>query len=229
MLLLLLVFYKCVELIHLNEMEIKNITKEGKGHDELFIFDWDHTLCMYKNSSIEKYKKIVNSFLTRNPLNGQIISIKEIEKKFNLSHYGLRMRGFNNDIVKKEVFDEYSKIIIPEMKVELRRIIQNIKGDKWIFTNNYVEYVEKCLESFGFENHFQYIFGPDYSSQMIILKPFKGGYNMLNTKILERKYKKIYFFDDSERNIKMGEYFDWECFFCNYKSIIDKLSPFEDK
>lgn len=230
MLYIFLIKILAIESFFLKEETIKEMKNITTKEEILLIFDLDDTLYNFTDP-LGKIHKINKEKCIEEYIKG--VNASEYSKKFSqiygLTSIGLISQGHNSkDILQKTIYKTFTDFKPPKNQ-ELKEVLKNTSGDKWIFTNNQIDIAERILKDLEIRNNFEFVIGPDLSTSPIFNKPKLSAFELLNTLIKKRKYKKIYFFDDNEKNIKIGEQVGWEGILCNHCTVVDEIKKITKK
>lgn len=105
-------------------------------------------------------------------------------------------------ILTKEYYESFKK------KPYLKRLLKQLSGDKYIFTNGNYAHMEFILKKMGLTNIFNdYVCSDDVKK----IKPHKSAYEYVVDKFnLKNSDDTIYFFEDTIENLKTAKKFGWK-------------------
>lgn len=170
---------------------------------DYWIFDLDNTLydiklSLFKRVSIRITQYIINYFgITKN-------EALKLQRELYLK-YGLTLRGL---IVEKKIepqdFLKYvHDVEFPELKIdnELKSLLSNLKGKKYIYTNASYQHAKNILTLLGVMEEFEYIL--DIEATDFIPKPNIESYQIMKKKLCLRNkdMEKAIFIEDTARNL----------------------------
>ena len=170
---------------------------------DYWIFDLDNTLydiklSLFKRVSIRITQYIINYFgITKN-------EALKLQRELYLK-YGLTLRGL---IVEKKIepqdFLKYvHDVEFPELKIdnELKSLLSNLKGKKYIYTNASYQHAKNILTLLGVMEEFEYIL--DIEDTDFIPKPNIESYQIMKKKLCLRNkdMEKAIFVEDTARNL----------------------------
>ena len=170
---------------------------------DYWIFDLDNTLydiklSLFKRVSIRITQFIINYFgITKN-------EALKLQRELYLK-YGLTLRGL---IVEKKIepqdFLKYvHDVEFPELKIdnELKSLLSNLKGKKYIYTNASYQHAKNILTLLGVMEEFEYIL--DIEATDFIPTPNIESYQIMKKKLCLRNkdMEKAIFIEDTARNL----------------------------
>ncbi|KCZ80240.1 pyrimidine 5'-nucleotidase [Anncaliia algerae PRA339] len=200
-----------LQTIFLDMNNVKEINFKKSPAKNLLIFDFDQTLYDFKEPLGEIHNENKTNFLKKHLKDEYSKELLDrYKEKYGIILLGLKEKGIPvHEILNSVIFKTFSNFSLPP-DVELAEILRKIPGDKWIFTNNQPAIVERLLEELGIKNEFEFLFVPDFYLENTPCKPKRKSFDILNYIISnKRSYDSIYFLDDSEENISMGEELHW--------------------
>ncbi|RVD92846.1 pyrimidine 5 -nucleotidase [Tubulinosema ratisbonensis] len=228
MLLLFILKIINTKLVYLTKEEVEELKKTNTKNKKVFIFDLDDTLYDFstplenkhsknKEELIEKYRKVKDvSKLS-----------KEYRKEYGITLIGLLDCCSVEEILNESTYKTFKGFSLPKND-ELKILLDEIKGDKWIFSNNQLNITENLLQEMGILENFEFVFGPNLNNYPVICKPFISAFRLLDSLVKSRKYSNVYFFDDQNENIEKGKCVGWESKLCNHRNILEILESFVD-
>ena len=171
-----------------------------KKEIDYWIFDLDNTLYSADSGIFQQVHVLMGKFISKH-LNKNQIEAKEIQNKYYKKH-GTTLRGLmdNHDIDPDFFLEEVHKLdySIVNPNQDLKESLQNLKGEKFIFTNANLQHANMILEKLQITNQFKGIF--DIKMANYIPKPEIESYEkFIETYNIDPK--KSIMFDDIARNL----------------------------
>lgn len=108
----------------------------------------------------------------------------------------------------------------------LNKLLKNIKGNKYIFSNGNKAHVEEVVKKMQFKSYFKKI---AYSELYPKLKPHKSAYKTVIKLFKIKSNTKIFFFEDTKENLIYAKKLNWNTVYISPKkeknSYIDYWFP----
>lgn len=222
---LLLLLTNAFDLIYLDEDEIKKIAFIESTNKNVIILDFDDTIYDFKGLLEEKHNQNKINCLKKylqDEYTDELLG--KYREKYGITCLGLKERGVSAlEILELTTFETFKHFSLKPDE-ELTNILRKIPGDEWIFTNNQPIIVERLLDELGIKDEIEFVFGPNFYLNKTICKPQKESFEILDYVIKnKRKYEKVYFFDDSKKNIALGKEFKWISICSDYEKLKNDL------
>ncbi|ELQ75586.1 Haloacid dehalogenase-like hydrolase, partial [Trachipleistophora hominis] len=125
-------------------------------------------------------------------------------------------------------YEEYRDYVFPEIDYDgilkkdenIIKLLESINKPLFIMSNGTKEHVKKTLTTLGIEHLFKAVFYLGYDSNNYVGKPDVEAYQLVEQLTNARK---IYFFDDKERNTSVTLSPKWSCHVTTYENIHNRL------
>lgn len=209
-------------LIPLKERSISKFSEFLPKSDKILLFDIDNTLyCESTGLSNCIKEKIYNYALLKGIEREQI---KDVCQRYS-KEYGLAIKGFLRDFpdTDPEEFDlsvdgsvNLSKFL--KVDLELRNLLSQLNYKLYCFTNANYKHAVRVLQALGISDLITGIFYCEYDKfGSFICKPDSVGYEIVE-RCLEGS--KLYFYDDSEKNVVAAKQRGWNSTLINTQNNI---------
>jgi len=186
-----------------------------------WLFDLDNTLYPLSSGLYECINLRMNDYL-KELLQISYQEVDWIRKKF-IQEYGTTLLGMmiHYQVDPLKFLTKVHSIQISDFLYPvplLKVFLQELPGEKYIFTNSPLFYAKNVLKTLAIETCFQSIF--DIESFQYRGKPAKEAFE---TVINQIGCKIANFVDDDERNIEMAKNFGFKCFYIDStkKGVVD--------
>ena len=178
------------------------------NHNNLshWIFDLDNTLYPEDDNIFAQVKKKIIKFISLE-LNLDLPDAdKERQRLYN--QYGTSLRGLMNEhnIIPNEFLEYVHDIDLSNIhkNLDLDKVLKNIKGEKYIFTNGSFKHAENILNMLGIKDNFKSIHSIETSNY--IPKPSEEAYNAIIKKEKILTHQAV-MFEDTVWNLKTAKIF----------------------
>ena len=180
------------------------ISSNFNNHYDYWVFDLDNTiydfnLGLFRRIS-QRMTEYIKDFFQLNHLEALNLQ-KNMYKK-----YGLTLRGLmiENDLDPGPFLEYVHDVSFDDLKKDhkLKKLLEEIKGKKLIYTNASYKHAEKILTSMGIFEEFEMIF--DIKDSNYVAKPDHSSYVMMKEKFGfdDQNIKRSIFFEDTAKNLK---------------------------
>lgn len=177
------------------------------GDEKILIFDIDQ--CLYHAPEMEEYEvtSIKTAFLN-------LSKLSEIDWETNQSKHNLYRETFHVilGIHPKEFCDKYENhhpLQFIKKDPELIEILSKIKTRKFCFTNGSIVRASKILQHMELDHLFEVVICNDAEETEFICKPQEAAFKFVDRYLGIKDRKKVYFFDDSQKNINAANTYGW--------------------
>lgn len=212
----------CQKYIELSSRNINKKLENPVGNNKVLIFDIDQ--CLYYEPELDSFEhnSIKSAFI-------ELSNLKETDwnetfQKFNLfrevfhSIIGLHPRDFC------EKYENHHPPMFIKKDPVLAEMLRKIKFRKFCFTNGSLVRASKILQHMELENLFEYVVCNDSEDTEFICKPMPKAFQFVEDFLGIEDRKKVYFYDDAERNIKGAKEFGWNAYIVknNIKDLLEE-------
>lgn len=183
------------------------------GNDLILVFDIDD--CLYQSVELANHHAdyVKNGFIN-------LSKLTEDDWHMHCTSFPLYrelfFKLFNihpSDFCKVFDMPELHKFVSPDL--DLKTLLESIKIRKFCFTNGSKERAKLVLSYLQIEHIFEAIVCSDTIDTEFICKPMAEAYKFFENYTGVTDPKKIYFFDDSEKNIKNAISHGWNAVHVN--------------
>ncbi|WUR04849.1 putative haloacid dehalogenase-like hydrolase [Vairimorpha necatrix] len=219
-------------------LNFKNLPKTPvytQNDEYIFLFDIDDTL--YKSTQdfhIDErnaLKKCYNFYKNSMPNHNDVPDFDD----FIQSHGSINdafFKVFNKTPLEVEIVKNFNYGDYLREDKELQLFFSKFPYKSWCFTNGIKMRAEMILESLGLTKSFIGVFCKDdgCDGEFILRKPKKETYEFVEKYLNIKNKSKVYFFDDNQKNITIGEEMGWNCILIdNPDNILDILKRIKDQ